>query len=225
MSPLDAGLVAIVGLILVKEAGVPVPVPGDLIVIGAGVAASRGDLDAISTLALIVLASILGGAVQYGLIRSVARPVLLRLLRRVTTADRLDRQTERLRRGGARSVAVARSTPGVRIVAIAASALAAIPPVAFVAGLAIGNALFIAAHFGLGYVLGEPVLNVVGGALGPLAVVGVILAGVGAVAWFVISRRRTAATAAAADRLPALAAWADACCPACLALGVVEMRR
>lgn len=224
MSPLDAGLLAIVGLILVKEAGVPVPVPGDLIVIGAGVAASRGDLDPASTLALIVVASIVGGVVQYGLIRSVGRPVLLRLLGRLTSAERLDRQAERLRRGGARSVAVARSTPGVRIVAIAASALAAIPPVAFVAGLAVGNALFIAAHFGLGYVLGEPLLAVVGGALGPLAIAGIVLAGLGAIAWFVITRRRASADPAAPDGLPTIAAWADACCPACLALAVVGQR-
>ncbi len=218
----SAGLLAVVGLILLKEAGLPVPVPGDLIVIGAGVAASRGDLDPSTTLALIVLASIVGGIVQYALVRSVARPVLLRILGRVTSADRLDRQTERLRRGGARSVAVARSTPGVRIVAIAASALAAIPPLAFVAGLAIGNALFIAAHFGLGFVLGEPILAAVGGALGPLAIAGVLLALVGVVAWFVISRRRgrTMATAPAT-----IAAWADACCPACLSLAILEAPR
>jgi membrane protein DedA with SNARE-associated domain len=221
MSPLDAGLLAIVGLILVKEAGLPIPVPGDLIVIGAGVAASRGDVDAPSTLALIVAASIVGGAVQYGLIRSVARPVLLRLLSRLTSAERLDRQTERLRRGGARSVAVARSTPGVRIVAIAASALAAIPPFAFLGGLAVGNAVFIAAHFVLGYVLGEPLLTVVGGALGPLAIAGIVLAGLGAIAWFVIARQRAPADPTAQAGLPTIAAWADACCPACLALAVV----
>ena len=225
MSPLDAGLIAIVGLILVKEAGVPVPVPGDLIVIGAGVAASRGDLDAPSALALIVVASIVGGAVQYGLIRSVARPLLLRLLGRVTSAERLDQQTDRLRRGGARSVALARSTPGVRIVAVAASALAAIPPVAFIGGLAIGNALFIAAHFGLGYILGEPLLAAVGGALGPLAAVGVVVAGIGAIAWFVIFRGRPGAGSAAPTVVPTIAAWADACCPACLALAVVRPER
>jgi membrane protein DedA with SNARE-associated domain len=218
----SAGLLAVVGLILIKEAGLPVPVPGDLVIIGAGVAASRGDLDPSTTLVLIVMASIVGGIVQYALVRSVARPVLLRILARVTSADRLDRQTERLRRGGARSVAVARSTPGVRIVAIAASALAAIPPVAFVAGLAVGNALFIAAHFGLGFVLGEPILAAVGGALGPLAIAGVLLALVGVVAWFVISRRRgrTMATGPAT-----IAAWADACCPACLSLAVLDARR
>lgn len=218
----SVGLLAVVGLILVKEAGLPVPVPGDLIVIGAGVAAARGDLDPFSTVVLIVLASIGGGIVQYTLVRSVARPALLRLLGRVTSADRLDRQTERFRRGGARSVAVARSTPGIRIVAVAASALAKIPAAAFVVGLAVGNGLFITAHYGLGYVLGEPIVRIVGSALGPLAVAGVILAALGALGWFLISRRRGRTSTA----VPAtIAAWADACCPACLSLAFMEARR
>jgi membrane protein DedA with SNARE-associated domain len=161
MDVASTGLLAIVALLLVKEAGVPIPVPGDLIVIGAGVAAGRGDLDPGVALVAIVVASIVGGVVQYGLLRSVARPLALRVLSRVASPERIDAQAERLRRGGARSVAIARSTPGVRIVAIAASALAGLPPIAFVTGLAIGNGLFIAAHFSLGYVLGEPVLAAV----------------------------------------------------------------
>ncbi|MEX1169232.1 MAG: VTT domain-containing protein [Chloroflexota bacterium] len=221
MGPEPVALLAILGLILVKEAGVPIPVPGDLIVIGAGVAASRGDQEPGVALVAIVVASIFGGVVQYGLLRSVARPALLRLLGRFGSADRVDRQTERLRRGGARSVAVARSTPGVRIVAIAASALAGVPAVAFVTGLAAGNALFIAAHFGLGYVVGEPVVAAVGGALGPLAIGAVGLAAVGAIGWVILGRLRGRR---AASRLPAVAAWADACCPACLTLAVVEAR-
>jgi membrane-associated protein len=216
----SAGLLAIVGLILLKEAGLPVPVPGDLIVIGAGVAASRGDLDPPTTVALIVVASVVGGIIQYGLVRSVGRPALLRLLARVTSEDRLDRQTERLRRGGAKSVAVARSTPGIRIVAIAASALAAIPPAAFIVGLAVGNALFITAHFGLGFLLGEPILAAVGGALGLLAVAGMLLALLGGIGWYAVSRRRGASTAAPSAPA-AIAAWADACCPACLTLAAL----
>jgi membrane-associated protein len=215
----SAGLLAIVGLILLKEAGLPVPVPGDLIVIGAGVAASRGDLDPPTTVALIVVASVVGGIIQYGLVRSVGRPALLRLLARVTSEDRLDRQTERLRRGGAKSVAVARSTPGIRIVAIAASALAAIPPAAFIGGLAVGNALFITAHFGLGFLLGEPILAAVGGALGLLAVAGMLLALLGGIGWYAVSRRRRSTTPPSAPA--AIAAWADACCPACLTLAVL----
>jgi membrane-associated protein len=221
MGPEPAALLAILGLILVKEAGVPIPVPGDLVVIGAGVAAGRGDLDPAVALVGIVLASILGGIVQYSLLRSVARPALLKLLVRLGSAERVDRQTDRLRRGGARSVAVARSTPGVRIVAIAASALAGIPGVAFVAGLAIGNALFIGAHFALGYVVGEPVVALVGAALGPLAIAVVGLAIVGGAGWYLLGRLRGRRTA---SPLETIAAWTDACCPACLALGLVEAR-
>jgi membrane protein DedA with SNARE-associated domain len=191
------------------------------VVIGAGVAAGRGDLDPLVALVAIVLASIVGGIVQYGLLRSVARPALLRVLGRLGSRERVDRQTERLRSGGARSVAIARSTPGVRIVAIAASALAGIPAAAFVIGLAIGNGLFIAAHFGLGYLIGEPVVAVVGGALGPLAIGAVGLALIGALGWYLLGRRRGRG---AAPTMPPLAAWADACCPACLTLAVVEAR-
>ena len=39
------GLGGIAGLLFVKEAGVPVPVPGDLVVLTAGVAAAGADCD------------------------------------------------------------------------------------------------------------------------------------------------------------------------------------
>jgi membrane protein DedA with SNARE-associated domain len=211
-------VLAIAGLILVKEAGVPIPVPGDLVVIGAGVAANRGDLDPVVGLLAIVLASIAGGIVQYVLLRTVARPLLLRLLGRLGSVERIDRQTERLRRGGARSVAFARSTPGVRIVAIAASALAGVPAGAFLLGLATGNALFIGAHFGLGYLIGPPVVAIVGGALGTLALLAIVVSLVGAAGWVALGRwrRRQRSTLATAI------SWSDACCPACLALGVLD---
>lgn len=218
MPPELAGVLAVAGLILVKEAGIPIPVPGDLVVIGAGVAAGRGDFDPAIALVAIVAASIVGGILQYGLLRSVARPALLRLLGRLGSAQRIDHQTERLRQGGARSVAVARSTPGVRIVAIAASALAGVPAAAFVVGLTIGNTLFIAAHFGLGYLLGESVVTAVGGLLGPLAIGFVGLALIGGIGWYVIRRRHGRTV----DPMATAMSWTDACCPACVALAVVD---
>ncbi len=218
-----APLLALLGLILVKESGVPVPVPGDLVIIGAGVAAAHGDLDPIVALIGLVLASLAGGALQFTLLSSVARPALLGLLARFTSADQIERQTERFRRSGARSVAAARMTPGVRIVAIAASALAGIPAAAFVVGLAVGNAVFIAAHFGLGYLIGEPVLTVLGGALAPMAIVGAGLAALGLAGWLLVTRRRRAM--GEGGTVAAAGSWADACCPACLALAVVEARR
>lgn len=218
MPPELTPILAVAGLILVKEAGLPIPVPGDLVVIGAGVAAGRGDFDPVIAVLAIIVASIIGGVVQYGLLRSVARPALLRLLARFGSAERVDRQTERLRSGGSRSVAIARSTPGVRIVTIAASALAGVPAPAFVTGLAVGNAVFIAAHFALGYLVGEPILTAVGGLVGPLAIGFVALAVLGGIGWFLIRRRRHQP----GDPLATVVSWTDACCPACLALAVLD---
>ncbi len=208
-------LLGLTGLILVKESGVPVPVPGDLLVIGAGVAAANGELDPPVALAALVIASVLGGSIQFALLRSVARPAVIRLLGRLGGTARVDDQTARLRQAGARGVAVARMTPGVRIVAIAASALAAVPAPAFLAGLIVGNGLFIAAHFGLGYLLGAPVLAVVGSALGRVAAIALGLAIAGGIGWALLARRRGRRSA-----LPEVAAWADACCPACLVAAV-----
>src|SRR5262245_53762214 len=60
-----AGLAA---LVLVKEIGVPLPVPGDLLIIGAG-ATLAGDLPgAGAVLALILLAGFIGSSVQFFLI-------------------------------------------------------------------------------------------------------------------------------------------------------------
>jgi hypothetical protein len=101
-------------------------------------------------------------------------------------------------------------------VAIAASALAGVGPVPFVLGLTIGNGVFIAGHFALGYAIGEPVVRLVGTALAPIGAVGIALALVGLVGWTLIRRRGERRSG---GRLPPAATWIDACCPACLALG------
>ena len=106
--------------------------------------------------------------------------------------------------------------------AIGASALAGVPAGAFVAGLSIGNAVFIAAHFGLGYVVGEPILAAAGSLLGPLTIAGIGLAIAGAVGWVVIRRRSADGRE---DPLSTAVAWTDACCPACLTLAVVDQAR
>jgi membrane protein DedA with SNARE-associated domain len=122
-------------------------------------------------------------------------------------------------------VAIARSTPGVRIVVVYAGALASIPPAAFITGLAIGNAVFIAAHFGLGFLLGESILAIVGAVLGPLAVAGTVAAIAVAAGWYLVVRRRARAVAAITHEPGSFTSWQDACCPACLSLATVEAAR
>ena len=76
-----AGLAA---LLLIKEAGVPIPIPGDLLVIGAGVALA-GDPPpaAVAVLLVILAAGYVGGSIQFQLARRILREPLLAALARV----------------------------------------------------------------------------------------------------------------------------------------------
>ena len=213
----------IVAILLIKEAGVPIPVPGDLIVIGAGVALAGDPSLAVVVLILILAAGYVGGTVQFVLARKVLRRPLLAALARVGVGEaRVEALAARLRRSGARGVALARMTPGVRIAAIVAAGLAAIPYAAFVTGLVAGNGVFVAGHFVLGYALGASATQLIGsvGGVGLLIAGAAVLAGVGAVGWALLrsSRRR------AVDEGASIGDWADAACPACLAVSVVRFR-
>jgi membrane protein DedA with SNARE-associated domain len=220
------GLGGIAGLLFVKEAGVPVPVPGDLVVLTAGVAAAGGSLDPVVGLVVIVVAGIAGGIVQFGFVRGPGRAILLGVLRRIGVPEaRVEALAGRLARRGATGVAVARMTPGVRVVAIAAAAIAAIRFGRFAVGLAVGNTVFVGAHFALGFALGKPAIALVSSAAGAVLVV-VALAFVGGVGWWLIARRRgrrARASVASVPSSPAVAAWADAACPACLLLAAVRV--
>ena len=217
---------AIVGLaavLLVKEAGVPIPVPGDLIVIGAGVALAGDPSLALVVLVLILAVGYVGGSVQFLLARRVLRRPLLAALARVGVGEaRVEVLAARLRRSGARGVAVARLTPGVRIAAIVAAGLAAIPYAAFLAGLVAGNGVFVAGHFALGYVLGASATEVIAraGGIGLVLVAGIVLALVGAVGWAVLRRWRRGRR----EEPPSIGDWTDAACPACLAVSIARFR-
>jgi membrane protein DedA with SNARE-associated domain len=216
--------VGLLGLLLVKEAGLPIPVPGDLLVIGAGVAAAGSGASGLLLLAGILIAGFVGGTVQFLLVRGALRGPLIGILRRAGVSEaRLESLADWLRRRGARGVATARATPGVRVGAIAASGLAALPLPSFLVGLAVGNGLFVSAHFALGFVIGPPAIAAVTASSGPvLGIVALLLLSVaGAVGWRWIRARRGAAGEAAA--LPSLGAgaWVDAACPACLAVSLV----
>jgi membrane protein DedA with SNARE-associated domain len=148
--------------------------------------------------------------------------VVLGLSRRVGLGEeRIGRQATRLRGGGARAVAVSRMTPGLRIVAIAAAAFAALPFARFVAGLAVGNGVFVGGHFVAGFALGPAAAVMVSVAgIGVAVVVAIGIAGL--VAWRLVRSRRT--VGGPAEPRDGVAEWTDASCPACLVVAVAVSR-
>ena len=240
----------LIGLLLVKEAGVPIPVPGDLLVLGAGIAAAGPTIAATSgpavpapvLLVAILAAGVAGGSIQFTLVRGTFRDPLLRLLTRFgVPRDRLETLAGWLHRRGAVGVAIARCTPGVRVGATAASGLAALPFAAFLPGLVAGNTVFVGGHFALGYVAGPAALDLIAGTGGIALAIGafVVLAIIGAAGWHVLRRHRAAASVPSTPTsttaapswedlprdAPSLATWAEAACPACLAVSLARRLR
>jgi membrane protein DedA with SNARE-associated domain len=218
-------LLLLAAVLAVKEAGLPIPIPGDLLVIGAGVTATQGGLPAPAIVVVLIGATVVGGIVQFILVRGRARSAFLRLLARVGLRQAtVERGAARLRSGGAPAVAVARMTPGVRIVTIASSAIAGIATTTFLAGLVVGNGVFLTGHFVLGAVVGRPAVGLATQAGPALVALGIGLAAFGAAGWWLIARRRSRQHAVADgesdDAALASLDWTDACCPACLVLAV-----
>jgi len=207
------GLAAACAIMLVKAVGIPLPIPGDVILLAMAVRAAEGKVLLWLAFVGLLVVIVAGGTVQYWLARGPARRFILRFGRRLgLTVERLERVAQRVRRGGLIGIGVAVLTPGVRSAAIPGCGLAGIPAGLFVSGLALGSAVDLAMHFALGFA-GAGVLATIVSA-SPVAVV-IVLAGLGLLAWLVVARRRKA------SRDLALNAWAQATCPVCLVLGSV----
>jgi membrane protein DedA with SNARE-associated domain len=205
------GVAAASAIMLVKAIGVPIPIPGDVILLATAARAAEGKVVLSLAFAALLIAIVGGGLVQFSLARGPARQVLLRHGIRVgLTAERLDRVAAKMRRGGPLAIGVGVLTPGVRSAVIPACGLTGIPATMFVTGLVIGSAVDLALHFAIGYAGSNLLASVVAPA--PVLVV-IGLALVGLAAWLVIARRRHTPVRDAVN------AWTQATCPVCLVVG------
>jgi membrane protein DedA with SNARE-associated domain len=207
------GLAAACAVMLVKAVGVPIPIPGDVILLATAARAAEGKVVLWLAFTALLMAIILGGSLQFLLARGPARTVIVRYGQRLgLTEGRLDKVAARMRQGGVFGIGLAVLTPGVRSAVIPACGLTGFPLRLFLPGLVLGSAIDLGLHFALGFA-GSSVLSAVVQP-SPLLVV-IALALLGLAAWFVIARRRRST----AQR--ALNAWAQATCPVCLAIGSI----
>lgn len=213
------GLIAVFAIMLLKEIGIPVPIPSDLIMLGAAARAAQGRFSFIAVFFAILIPMFIGGLIQFVIARGPARRAIYRLGRYIgLTRERLDRAMETVRKGGVAAVAVGLTTPGVRIAIVPAAGMADLKLAAFAPGLLVGSTVFLALHFVIGYAGGAALALINTPALLVVALI-VVLAVVGFVIWRIVHARRGATLAETG------AAWADAACPACLAITLVRESR
>jgi membrane protein DedA with SNARE-associated domain len=208
------GPVTAVGLLILMEAGLPIPIPDDLVMIAFGAQVAAGHLSwwvALIALEIVAVASTI-------LLFVVARGPGYVLVRRFgpmagLTDERLGRAQALIERRGRVALAVGRGTPGLRTVTgIAAGSSGlhsrrALPP------LILGATVFVQLHLVLGLAIGPLAVDLFHRAAAVAVVLAVVLVAGAAVVWIVRRGRRRGAYA-----------WKEAACPVCLGLAAVTDR-
>ncbi len=210
------GLLFIV--LLLKEIGVPIPIPGDLLMVVAGARAAAGGLPLWGVLVAALVAGVIGAFVQYLLARGPGRNVIYRFGKYIgLTQPRLDKASDSIKDRGWVAVALGRALPGLRIGAVAACGLAAVPLTTFTTGLVAGTILFVGFHTMLGYLAGPGASAIFDNINIPIPALIFALALMGLAGWIFIRYKQRKAKQA--NDTAAVFDWADACCPVCLAAG------
>ena len=179
--------------LLVEEAGTPIPIPGDVVMLLAGVRAGQGKIDLFEILAVMQVATMLGASILYWLARRAGRRVVYRLGRHVgLTEARLERAALELQRRGALAVVIGRLTPGLRIATPLICGVLAYPFRQFFPAMALGSFIYILAYTLVGYYFGGRVMDWVHSLELPLGLVVASVVLVGLLFWIVrIGRRET----------------------------------
>lgn len=198
------GLLAAFVLLLIEEAGVPVPVPGDVLMLVLGVHARRGSVPLWQAIAVMELATLIGSTLLYVAARLAGRGLVYRYGRFIRlTPEHLDRAEVWLKKHGSVAVFLGRLVPGLRIVTAVGCGVFDVPFPVFFPAMALGALGYILIYTLLGYFFGPPILMVLEevhfpfGLLGSLVPLALIL-------WWTFRTRqgigKRAITAAAVDR-------------------------
>lgn len=218
-----SGLVALFAVMLLKEIGVPVPIPSDLIMITAGVQLAAGTFGLLELAIFIELAILVGCSIHFFLARAAGRRLIYRFGRFVgLTESRLERAMSILRTRGPIALFLALNVPAARSGVVAAAGVAGLSYRAFAPPMLAGNSVFYGWHIALGFVAGPAALAFLERTNSSLLLVFGALAVVGLLGWLALRRRMGAG--AQSGTLDTLHSWTEAACPGCLALTALGVR-
>ena len=193
--PTELGYSALFAIVLVEYAGLPVP--GETVLLGAGVMAGAGHLSLALVIAAAVAAAILGDTIGYAIGKRGGRHLLLRPGPFVGRRHRMLHGAERFfaRYGGA-AVFLSRWVPGARYLTALTAGAAEMNYRHFMVFNVAGAIVWVVMLVGLSAHFGAP-------AAATISLLGLLVAGIGAViAWIraLIARRAAAAEPARTQR-------------------------
>jgi membrane protein DedA with SNARE-associated domain len=149
---------------LLEEAGVPLPLPGDLALIWAGFRVSNGQAQLFTVLLVVEVATAIGATSLYWLARRGGRPLILRYGRFLHLQEsHLARAETFVQRNATLAVFVGRIVPGCRIVTPLASGVLSVRYRTFLPALLAGTLLNAGAWCIIGITLGPSVATLLEG--------------------------------------------------------------
>lgn len=178
-------------IILVEESGVPMPLPGDLVLIWAGSRIAAGKSNPFVVLGLVEFATVIGASVLYWLAVRGGRPLIVRYGRFLHLDEaKLSRAEHWMARNAMQAVVLGRIIPGLRIATPLAAGVFRVPYRQFLAGLSLGAFTYAAFWVCLGYYFGPSVIALLHAPrlTGRLIVSLVFLAALGLLTWRIRQR-------------------------------------
>lgn len=197
------GLLAAFVFLLVEEAGVPIPLPGDVLMVVLGIQARQGQIPLWQAIVVMQAATMLGATFLYGISRWGGRSLVYRYGRFIRLDPaRLDDAERWLKQKGWLAVFLGRLLPGLRIVTAIACGVFAVPPWVFIPAMSLGALLYIVGYTLLGYFIGPPLLRALEQLPIPVGLLGSLVPLILLVVWFTRARLALADAIAAGTPLP-----------------------
>lgn len=202
------------GLLAPMEAGVPIPVPSDLVALAVGERVSAGTFPLWLAVVGMEAAAVVGTSALFLLCRGAGHTVVARIGPRLgLSQSRLERAGAYAERRGRPALTVGRATPGLRTITVVAAGAAGLSTRRALPALILGSSIFLQLHLVLGLFFGPLARRAYDAAKVPMIAVALALAAAAIVFWAV---RR--------GRVGGVRSWAEAACPACLGLAVLGER-
>ena len=209
-----SGSLALV-LLLPMEAGVPIPVPADLVMFTVGERVAAGKFPLWLAVTSFEVIAVLGTTALFVACRGPAQRIIARFGPRLgLTEARLRRAAAFAETRGRPGLALGRGTPGLRTLTVIAAAVSGLNARRALPALIVGSSVFLQLHLVLGLLLGPLADRAFDQAKGPALIALAVLAAGTVVFWRVRRRNRAAAPAA----------WMEASCPACIGVSLLTGR-
>jgi membrane protein DedA with SNARE-associated domain len=207
------GGLAALALLLPMEAGVPIPLPADLVMFTVGERVAAGRFPLWLAVTGFEVVAVVGTAVLFVACRGSAGRLVARYGPRLGLSGARVRHVAAVAETrGLAGLAVGRATPGLRTLTVVAAGVSGLSGRRALPALILGSSVFLQVHLVLGLLLGPLADRAFDQAKVPALAALAVLAAGALLFWRARRRNRLAA------------AWAEAACPACLGVRALAER-